>query len=162
MKGLNILILCLISSYLFGQNSPNSDTTNQNITISKFYILDEVWTPNSQQRWKTDDTPNFLQIQGKEAVLSSRWRNNSRFIFGEIDGLNIDSEGPNQTIKFYIRGREWSIGRIASIEIVEENSGTAIIHVYNKLGGGKSEIFYTAHKASIDEINLVRDYWGGN
>jgi hypothetical protein len=162
MKILHILFIQLISISLLGQNPSDHIESKKNNQLSKFYILEEVWAPNSPKRWKTNDTPSFLQIEGQEAALHSRWRDHHRFVFGEIDGLDISDQEQGKGFDFFIRGREWSIGKLINIEIMERDNGEIIIHVFRKLGGSNGEIYFSARHASSKEKKNIIDYWNQN
>jgi hypothetical protein len=134
-----------------------SDSTLTIDSVSKLYILDETWTPDNAMRFSTDDSPNYIQMEGAHAVVCSRSRKSSLFIEGEIDGLEINEETEVKKTTFFVRGRERSIGKLVSVEIIENSSGEIIIHVFQKLG--KYDTYFSAHSSSDIEKDQIVEYW---
>lgn len=153
MRSIFILTTVLITLSSFAQ----TNSTISQDSISAFYILDETWRPNSAKRFETDNSPNYLQVQDGYAIICSRSRNNSLFIEGEVDGLEVTQEGRDKVISFYIRGRNWAVGKLLSVEIIKKETGETVIHVYRKLG--TYDTYYSAHPAFKSEKNEILKYW---
>lgn len=146
-----IILFCVHSIHA------QSDTTQINDSISGFYILDEVWSPGKSQRYKTDESPNYIQIEEGAAVVCSRFRGKSIFIEGKVNEAKLVHRAGEVITSFFIRGDVWSIGKIMSVQITEKKNGDIIILLYQKLGMG--EAYFSAHKATKEEINAIKNYW---
>ena len=132
--------------------------TGENARISAFYIFESTWGASMHSRvYTVDDSPNYLQLEGTRAVIVSRARERFTFLEGEIDGFYIEEEEGEEIIRFYVRGRDRSIGRIASFEIRELEGGKFEIHYFNKFG--RFDWYYLAHRATQEEIQAIIDYW---
>lgn len=151
-----LLLSLFMTHFLFGQK----DTTKIMSTkaINEFYILEETWVP-LKRHFKMDDTPNFLQLEGGKILMSGRVRQYGFFVFGEMDGFKNSSSVDETIYEFYVRGREFSAGMIASFEITERSEDDVLIHFYQKLG--RMDRYFKAHVASEEEIKAIKAYWEG-
>lgn len=147
------LLFIFSSSLSYGQ----VDTSSTKYDISGFYILDQAWFPRRLEKYDTDDSPNYIQMEDGYALVCSRYRNRSILIEGEIDGLEVVENKDRKTTSFFIRGKVWSIGKILSIKITEKKNGEITILIYEKLGMG--EVYFSAHHASTSEVKAIVEYW---
>ncbi len=152
-----LLIACLLLSQSYFSQIHQTDSTLSKGVQSAFFILDETWAPNNPLRFKTDETPNYIQLEGMKAVICSRTRRSDLFIEGEIDAYSITEEEGQKITRFFIRGKERSNGKVVSIEIFEKESGEILIHVFQKLGS--YDTYFSAHVASTSEKKEIDEYW---
>lgn len=155
-----IILLPLYCCFFSFSQDVKIDSVKNEQKISKLYILDETWDSNSPKRFKMDNLPNYIQIEGNQGVLISRSRSTCSFLEGEIDGLKVTTENGMNIIRFFIRGRSRSIGKIASFEIYEKQDNNYEIHYYNKLGDW--DVYYSSHEASPEEKKKIIQYWKGD
>lgn len=159
LSALSILILFCIGSSFAQDSIPDSIKSN---TLSSFYILEDIRSTSGPKVFATDESPNYLQVQNNEvALLSGRFRANSFYLLGVIDGWKetIDRKG-NAITSFFVRGRERSIGELMSFEIITDKDGDVVIHYFKKTGG--TDVYFNAHLANIKEIETIKKYWKGD
>ena len=147
----SIFLLLIVISF-----SGLSQSTEQVEEKTMFYIFDETWHPN-KSHFKTDASPNYLEVSGNEAVICNRSRKESFFMEGEVQDFEQFIDKDQKTTRFFIRGKNRSLGKIISIEVIEKNSGEIIVHVFQKLG--KYDKYFSAHNAKSDEKEAIKAYW---
>lgn len=153
----SILLLLLFASFCAFSQTPLPKDSLQTNDLAFFYILDRTWSPNSPQLFDTDNSPNYVQVFNTEAVICARSRNHRIFIEGEVNDLKEIKEIDQTITRFYVRGRNRSAGGIVNVEIIETIDDEVTIHIFQKLGS--YDKFFSAHRASDEEISEIRDYW---
>lgn len=121
-----------------------------------FYILDSYYFPNRPHVPIYDNSPNYFQMSGDEAIITGRIRNSAFTHQGEV----LDYAVTDSVTSFYVLGNQFSIGRIASFEIFPEEGDNVRIHLFNK-ASNKVDMYFYAHPASEEEIEKIRSYWAG-
>lgn len=160
MRSLVIISLfslsCINSS--FAQDSIPDSLSNE--VFSVLYILEDLKSTSGPKLFPVDESPNFLQVDGEEALLSGRFRGNTFYLLGAVDGFkeSVDRKGADIT-SFFVRGRERSIGMLMSFEIIKSPTGEVVVHYYKKMGG--TDVYFNAHAATLEEIEAIKKYWRG-
>jgi hypothetical protein len=99
-------LIVFISGTYFAQNkSSNPDVEYDSIIQEKFFltILDTTNAVNSPKKFPLDENDCYLQVHGKYAVLSYRFRGKNEFISGKIyqtGNVTLPNSKEYQTISF--------------------------------------------------------------
>ena len=152
MKNILIILILLFFNYDVFSQQIKSDTT-----LSEIYIFENLKDLCNYRVYFPDDSPNYLQISGNQGAIVSRTRDRKTFLEGKIKDLKISTENGKQVIRFYISGRNRSLGKTASFEIFEITDSTYKIHYYNNLSCW--DWYYSAHSATNKEKNQIIEYW---
>lgn len=125
-------------------------------SVYRFYVLEETWTPNNSKRFSVDDSPNYLIISEGMSTLDGRVRGTPFYFTGKIDGYKFKVKDSGNELVFYVRGREFSMGQLASFEIIEISDTEITIHVFQKMGD--LDRYFSAHIASEEEVAAILKY----
>lgn len=156
MKTITLITLLVLSNITFSQN--NNVDSLQTDSLELFYILDSYWSPPNTKTQETDDSPNYFQVSNGIGLITGRIKNSEFYFYGEVKNLiiSIDEEG-NKITSFYLLGKERSVGKIASFEIIEKSNGEIVLNYYSKYRT-KDNLFYV-HIATSQEITDIKNYW---
>jgi len=155
MKNLLIITLLLLTSITFGQENNLTKTSDNPFEL--FYILDSYWIPPHIKEYKTDNSPNYIQVSNGMVLITGRLRGKELYFHGKIQDIKVttDSLG-SKTTSFYAMGKERSVGKMASFELIEKSNGDLIVNYFSKY---KKNNFFNSHKATLKEIDKIKAYW---
>jgi len=155
MKRIILMLSLIIVNYGFSQAEDSIKTLKTELNV--FYILDVYWTPPHTKEFKTDNSPNYIQVNNNVVMITGRIRNNEFYFHGKIQDIkhNVTDDGTRIT-SFYAIGKELSNGKMASFQLIEKTNGELIVNYFSKY---KTNNFFKSHHASQIEIEEIKSYW---
>lgn len=156
---LKLIFLTILLSSLATITHAQKDSLSvySDSTYNIVLIFDNVYDPRVKRTFSADSLPNYLQINNQQSVIVFLIRNYLGFVEGQIQEYKTTYANDIKITSYYILGENRSLGNRMNVEIKEYMNGTFEVHYFKKLGS--YELFFTAHKASLKEIESIKAYF---